>query len=144
MENCIFCKIVKGEVPSHKVWEDDEALAFLDIQPINRGHVLIVPKKHSELISGVEDSVLGKMMKLAKKIDEALRDSDLKPAGVNLFLADGKVAGQEVPHVHLHIIPRFSKDGFGFVYPESYKNKPPKEELEAISEKIKLHLKSVI
>lgn len=140
MENCIFCKIVKGELPSHKLYEDDKLFAFLDIQPINKGHVLIIPKEHSALISGVEDEALGEMMKLAKKIDQAIRESDLKPAGVNLYLADGEVAGQEVPHAHLHIIPRFDQDGFGLVFPEGYKNKPTKEELEEISQKIMSHL----
>lgn len=140
MEDCIFCKIVRGEVPSHKIWEDDRVLAFLDIQPINRGHVLIIPKEHSQLISGVADEVLGNMMKSAKKIDEALRDSELNPQGVNLFLADGEVAGQEVPHAHLHIIPRFKEDGFGLVFPAGYKNKPSKEDLEIISQKIQKKL----
>lgn len=140
MDGCIFCKIVKGELPSVKVWEDAEVLAFLDIQPINKGHVLIIPKQHGALISEIDDNILCSMIKLAKKIGQALRDSELKPAGVNLFLADGKAAGQEVPHVHLHIIPRFDQDGFGLVFPESHKNKPPKEELEAISEKIRARL----
>jgi histidine triad (HIT) family protein len=140
MEDCIFCKIVKREVPSHKVWEDDDLLAFLDIQPINKGHVLIIPKQHSALISGVEDEVLGKMMTLAKKIDKALRESDIKAEDVNLHLADGKIAGQEVPHVHFHVIPRFKDDGFGFNFPMGYKNKPTQEELEEVSKKITLHL----
>jgi histidine triad (HIT) family protein len=101
---------------------------------------LIIPKEHSVLISGIDDEALGSMMKLAKKIDQAIRESDSKVEGVNLFLADGAAAGQEVPHAHLHIIPRFKEDGFGLSFPEGYKNKPPKEELEEISEKIKLHL----
>ena len=128
MEDCIFCKIIKGDVPCHKIWEDNEVLAFLDIQPINKGHVLVIPKEHSALISGVNEKVLGKMMKLAQKINQAVRESDLKPQGVNLYLADGEVAGQEVPHAHLHIIPRFDQDGFRLVFPEGYK----KEEMDAV------------
>lgn len=141
MKDCIFCKIIRGELPSSKIYEDDELLAFLDIQPVNKGHVLIIPKQHSVLISELNDDILGKMIVLSNKINQAIRNSDIKSEGINLFLADGEAAGQEVFHVHLHIIPRFSKDGFGFVFPDDYKNKPQREELDIISQKIQSHFK---
>lgn len=140
MEDCLFCKIIKGELPSSKVFEDDELLAFLDIQPINSGHVLIIPKQHHALMSELPEKTLGSMMALANTINRAIRKSAIRPEGINLFLADGAAAGQEVFHVHLHLIPRFSGDGFDFVFPEGYKNKPSREELDLISKKIKSHL----
>lgn len=141
MEDCIFCKIIKGELPSSKIYEDDELLAFLDIQPVNKGHVLIIPKQHKAFISELDNKMLGDMITLANKINQAIRESDIKSEGINLFLADGEAAGQEVFHAHLHVIPRFSKDGFGFIFPEDYKNKPQREELDIISQKIQSHLK---
>lgn len=141
MKDCIFCKIINGELPSSKIYEDDELLAFLDIQPVNKGHVLIIPKQHKELIAELDNKTLGNMIALANKINQAIRESDIKSEGVNLFLADGEAAGQEVFHVHIHVIPRFSKDGFGFVFSKDYKNKPQREELNIISQKIKSHLK---
>lgn len=140
MNNCIFCKIIKGELPSSKIYENDMLLAFLDIQPVNKGHVLIIPKQHKILIAELDNKILGDMISLANKINQAIRKSDIKSEGINLFLADGEAAGQEVFHVHLHIIPRFKKDGFGFIFPENYKNKPPRVELDLISQQIKSHL----
>ena len=141
MDDCIFCKIIKGELPSSKIYEDGELLAFLDIQPVNQGHVLIIPKQHRELIAELDNETLGKMIALANRINQAIRESDIKSEGINLFLADGEAAGQEVFHVHLHVIPRFKDDGFGFVFPDGYKNKPQREELDLISEKVQSHLK---
>jgi len=141
MEDCIFCKIIKGELPSSKIYEDNELLAFMDVQPVNKGHVLIIPKKHKALMAELDDKILGNVIALANKINQAIRESDIKSEGINLFLADGEAAGQEVFHVHLHIIPRFQKDGFGFIFPEEYKDKPQREELDEISQKIKLYLK---
>ena len=140
MENCIFCKIVKNELPGNKIYEDEDILAFMDIQPINPGHLLIIPKKHAELISEVDDSVVAKMNVIGKKLNTALRKSGLKAEGVNFFLADGEAAGQEVFHVHLHVFPRFKNDGFGFRFPENYRNKPSASELKIAAEKIKSFL----
>jgi len=141
MENCIFCKIIKGDLPCSKIYEDNKILAFLDIQPINKGHVLIIPKTHKKLISELDDKTLGNMIILANKINQAIRESDIKSEGVNLFLADGEAAGQEVFHAHLHVIPRFDKDGFGVIFPKDYKDKSQREELDIISKKIQSHLK---
>lgn len=127
-------------MPSSKIFEDNTLLAFLDIQPVNKGHVLIIPKQHKILIAELDNKILGDMISLANKINQAIRKSDIKSEGINLFLADGEAAGQEVFHVHLHIIPRFKKDGFGFIFPENYKNKPPRVELDLMSQQIKSHL----
>lgn len=137
MSACIFCKIINKELPSIKLYEDDEVFAFMDIQPINPGHLLIIPKKHAELVSEVEDSVIAKMNIVAKRMNTALRKSGLKAEGVNLFLADGEAAGQEVFHAHLHVFPRFKNDGFGIKFPPDYNNKPLMSELNEVAEKIK-------
>lgn len=136
MDNCIFCKIIRKEIPSIKLYEDDDVYALMDIQPINPGHLLIIPKMHSQLISGIEDSVVAKMNVVAKKLNTAIRNSGLKAEGVNFFLADGEAAGQEVYHVHLHVFPRFRNDGFGIKFPESHKSKPDFSELESNAQKI--------
>jgi len=139
-QDCVFCKIVKGKIPCSKIWENKNLLVFMDIQPINEGHLLIIPKEHTELVTNLKDNILEEMIKIAKKLDISLRNIEIKCEGVNLLLADGESAGQEVSHVHLHVIPRFKNDGFGFRFPKNYKNKPSREELNKISEEIKKNL----
>ncbi len=142
MSDCAFCKIVSGEYSSSKIYEDDTLLAFMDIQPVNAGHLLIVPKKHVELIADLDDETSSKMMVLANRINNALRLSGMKLEAVNYFLADGEAAGQEVFHTHLHLIPRFKNDGFGFTFPEGYRvDLPEREELDLIASKVKSALK---
>ena len=110
MENCIFCKIVKGEIPSSKVYEDEKTLAFLDIAPVNIGHSLVIPKEHFVNIYDTPENVLSGMMRVAKKISTALKSF---PAdGVNVTMNNDPAAGQIVPHFHIHIIPRLKSDGF--------------------------------
>jgi len=140
MDDCIFCSIIKGNLPASMIYEDKDLLAFLDIQPVNKGHILIISRQHKELITELDDSILSRMFVLAKNIDKAIRESGIKAEGMNLFLADGKAAGQEVLHVHLHIIPRFNNDGFGFIFPEGYEKRPQRNELDIISQLIKSHL----
>jgi len=141
MADCVFCKIVSGEYTSSKIYEDDSMLAFMDIQPVNKGHLLIIPKKHVELITDLDDETSAKMIKLANSINKALRKSGVKLEGVNYFLADGEAAGQEVFHTHLHLIPRFNDDGFGFIFPEGYRIiLPERDELNTIADSIKAAL----
>ncbi len=141
MTDCVFCKIIDGTYTSSKIYEDDTILAFMDIQPVNKGHLLIIPKKHVELIADLDDDTSGKMFVLANKINIALRKSGVKLEGINYFLADGEAAGQEVFHTHLHLIPRFKNDGFGIIFPEGYRKiLPEREELNVIAEKIKASL----
>jgi len=141
MGDCIFCKIIKGELPSSKIYEDKDFFAFLDIQPINKGHILIIPKKHAELISEMDSESIGKMMILGERVSSAVRKTNLKCDGINLLIADGEAAGQEVFHVHLHIIPRFLDDGFGFKFPEGYEDKPERKDLDEVAEEIHSSLK---
>jgi histidine triad (HIT) family protein len=141
MSDCVFCKIVIGEFESSKVYEDEKILAFMDINPVNTGHILIIPKKHVELIAELDDGTSGKMFVLANKINRALRVSDIRLEGINYFLADGKAAGQEVFHAHLHVFPRFKNDGFGLKFNENYrKNRPAKSVFDSIAEQVKSNL----
>jgi len=118
-ENCVFCKILDGELPVSMIYEDDKVAVFVDLYPVNEGHLLIVPKYHAPAMKDVDTDTLQHMMAIAGKMNTTLRASKYKCEGVNLLLADGEAAGQEVFHCHLHVIPRFRGDGFGFKYDKS-------------------------
>lgn len=110
MEDCLFCKIVKGEVPSTKIYEDEHVYAFLDINPMNLGHTLVIPKGHCADIHDIPESELHHVISAAKKIANAVKkatDAD----GVNVYMNNGKAAGQIIFHSHTHVIPRFEGDG---------------------------------
>ena len=135
---CVFCKIVAGEIPAYKVYEDDKILAFLDAQPINFGHTLIIPKKHYQSLEEIPEEELESLILVAKKLG-AIFKANLKIEGYNLSLNNGKVAGQEVPHLHFHLIPRYADDGY---IPWSRKKYGPGEEEETLK-KIKGGLESL-
>ncbi|MEM2956244.1 MAG: HIT family protein [Candidatus Pacearchaeota archaeon] len=132
MEDCIFCKIIKGKIPCKKVYEDNKILAFLDISPINPGHTLVIPKKHFESIERIPESLLCELIKSVQKIAIAVTRA-VSTDAFNINLNNGKAAGQLVPHMHFHIIPRFKNDGYEHWKGSSYKDK----EMEIICEKIK-------
>lgn len=111
MNDCIFCKIIAGEIPATKVYEDSEFLAFLDLYPVNIGHTLIVPKKHFENIHDLPDDILIKMSLVVKKVSGAVKDG-VNADGINVTSNNGTHAGQVIFHSHTHIIPRFAGDGF--------------------------------
>jgi histidine triad (HIT) family protein len=115
MENCIFCKIIKGEIPYHKVYEDDNNLAFLDVTPIAKGHTVIIPKLHAETITDIEDDKLQSLFLAVKKVQQKLKGK-LNPDGFNGGWNNNEVAGQTVPHLHIHIIPRYNGDGGGSIH----------------------------
>lgn len=108
-ENCIFCKIVNNDIPSKKVFENDKFLAFLDIFPILEGHTIIIPKKHFRNIEDIDDSTLAELYLLVKKIATRIHKS-LKLEGYNILQNNFKAAGQEINHIHIHIIPRKMND----------------------------------
>ncbi|MHA2172975.1 MAG: HIT family protein [Candidatus Kariarchaeaceae archaeon] len=141
MDPCIFCKIINNKAESSMVYQDDLVSAFMDIQPVNPGHVLVIPNKHAPYLENLDFEVGGHMFTIGHKLSQALRKSNIKCEGVNLFLADGEAAFQEIFHVHLHVIPRFVGDGFRFSFDESYFSLPPREELNQISDNIRSFLK---
>ena len=109
MEDCIFCKIVEGKIPSAKIYEDSYVIGFLDIMPANKGHCLVVPKKHSATLVEMEDKDLAATILAAKKVAKAMSLS-FGNGSFNLVMNNGKEAGQLVNHAHIHLIPRFQKD----------------------------------
>jgi histidine triad (HIT) family protein len=110
MEGCIFCEILAGKVPASVVVRDGRCMAFMDIQPINAGHVLVVPEDHAARLADLPEETGARMFRTAQRIAAALYEGGLDCEGVNLFLADGEAAGQEVFHVHLHVFPRFEEE----------------------------------
>jgi histidine triad (HIT) family protein len=137
MDACVFCKIVKGVTPASVVYFDEEVMAFLDVQPVNPGHVLVISRAHAKELSELDPEIGGQMFKAAMVVAEGLRRSGVKCEGISLFLADGEAAFQEIFHVHLHVIPRFRGDGFGLKFGSSYGIKPERKELDAVAEQIR-------
>jgi len=134
---CVFCKIIRREAPASIVDEDELTLSFLDIQPINPGHTLVVPKAHAASLAELGPSDGGRMFERAMAIAEMLRQSGLRCEGVNFHLADGKAAGQEVFHLHLHVIPRYVGDGFGFRRGPQSGRRAERDELDAIATRLR-------
>lgn len=133
--NCIFCRIVGGELPATTVAEDEVTISFMDINPVNAGHLLVVPKEHHESIATIPGKVLSHLVLIAQWLAAALRASPVRTEGVNLYLADGTAAGQEVPHAHLHVIPRWRGDGMRIT--ASRPPTPSRKELEGIAAQIR-------
>ena len=111
MRNCIFCKIVTGEIQVKKVYEDELVIAFMDIAPINKGHILVIPKEHHTSSATIPENIAGRMFKVAARLGVASKRG-LESDGYNLHLSDGTCAGQVVMHAHLHLVPRWTDDGF--------------------------------
>ncbi len=121
MNECLFCKIVQGQVPSYKVYEDDTIMAFLDSKPVNRGHALIVPKVHASSLLETPTHTLTDMMTAVPGLAKAI----MKAVGAqafNLMVNTGKESGQLVDHVHMHVIPRFDGDGYKHWMGKHYDN----------------------
>ncbi len=109
--DCLFCRIARDELPALKLYEDELILAFLDIAPINPGHLLVIPREHHCSTATIPETTAGRMFRTGSRLGIALKRS-LKVDGFNLHLADGTCAGQVVMHAHLHVIPRHPEDGF--------------------------------
>lgn len=133
MNDCVFCKIVKKEIPADKIYEDDNFFAFLDINPNNHGHTLIIPKAHYKNLYELPDKVLSEIAPQIKKLAVAVK-CGVNADGINIIMNNNGAAGQIVPHAHFHIIPRFANDGLRHWPGKSYANN---EEAAKIAEKIK-------
>ena len=134
MENCLFCKIIKGEIPSYKIYEDDYTFAFLDISKNPEGHTLVVPKVHAENLFDVDSETYKRVEEAVLKISKHYKDIGYADA-VNTYVNSGKVAGQEVMHLHVHIIPRKDNDNIVF----SHSEKISKLELSEVHNILKLN-----
>ena len=133
MSDCVFCKIVAGQIPSTRVFEDEHTLAFMDLGQVNPGHVLVAVKKHAENIYALDDAQAAAVARASARVARAIRDA-FKPEGLSVYQANGKAAGQTVFHYHVHLLPRHAGDGMELTWP--VKN-PPREQLEDYAAKIK-------
>ena len=113
-EDCIFCKIINGDIPSYTIYQDKKTLAFLDINPNSVGHALVIPKKHAKTITEMQDEEVAAIFKTVKKLINGIQ-SALEPEGFNLVVNQGEVAGQVIQHFHCHVIPRNAEDGIKLV-----------------------------
>lgn len=137
MTNCIFCKIINGDIPSYIVYEDEQVLAFLDISQTTKGHTLVIPKSHAKNFAECDDNDLNKVMGVAKKIANSLLKTGAK--GVNILSNINEVAGQSVFHFHVHVIPRYNENDtikISFVN----NNEKYKDEMQNIATLIKNNL----
>lgn len=131
--NCIFCKIIKGEIPCKKIYEDKFVIAFLDINPVTLGHTLVVPKEHFENIYNIPEEVLSNVTRVTKQLSTQYKEK-LGNSGLNILQANGEIAGQTVFHYHMHIVPRYEDDGINLWFHRSVKKNI---DLEEVLRKIK-------
>ncbi len=132
MENCIFCKIIKKEIPADIVFEDEDTLAFLDIKPVNIGHLLIIPREHHQFLQDTPDDVATNVFLRVKKLIDPLK----KALGADFVTIS--VVGMDVPHFHVHLIPRYKKDGLASFWPTK---DSATDERKIVAEKIRKILK---
>ena len=136
MSDCVFCKIVAGQIPSTRVYEDEHTLAFMDIGQVNPGHVLVAARKHADNLYALDDAQAAALARAAARVARAIRDA-FNPEGLSVYQANGKAAGQTVFHYHVHLLPRHAGDGMEFIWP--VKN-PPRENLEDYAARIRARL----
>ncbi len=136
MTDCVFCKIVAGQIPSMRVHEDEHTLAFMDIGQVNPGHVLVAVKKHAANLFELEEEQAAAVARAARRVARAIEVA-FKPEGLSVYQANGKAAGQTVFHYHVHLLPRHAGDGMELVWP--VKN-PPREKLEEYAAKIRARI----
>ncbi|HYR82219.1 MAG TPA: HIT family protein [Thermoplasmata archaeon] len=135
--DCIFCEIVRRGAPASIVREDASTLAFMDIQPMNPGHVLVIPKAHAAYIEDLPPAAIGPILEASKEISRALRTSGIRCEAVSFYLANGKEAGQEVFHTHMHVIPRWRGDGLGLRVRADRGRVADRKELDTLAAKIR-------
>ncbi|MGH3902386.1 MAG: HIT family protein [Pseudonocardiaceae bacterium] len=135
--DCVFCGIVAGTADASVVYQDDRLLAFCDLNPVNPGHVLIIPKAHGVGLADLDESDGSRMFMVAQRLAAAVRSSGVRCDGVNLFLADGEAAGQEIFHVHLHVFPRYVGDYFRL---DSGQRRVPRKALDEIAARLRAQL----
>ena len=131
---CIFCKIIQTQIPAESIYEDNNAVAILDVHPRSPGHTMILPKAHAENILDLPEDKINGVFQAVKKVTELLKQT-LEPDGFTIGINHGKVSGQTVEHLHIHIMPRWNDDAGGSVH--DVVDKPSKEPLEKLAAKIR-------
>jgi histidine triad (HIT) family protein len=114
--DCVFCRIRDGQIPSTRVYEDERTIAFMDINPLNDGHTLVIPRVHAATLFEADEADLQAAIATARRVARAIRET-IRPDGLNLLQANGAAAFQSVPHFHFHLVPRYTGDGKGFDWP---------------------------
>ena len=137
---CTLCRLICGELESSLVYENDRVIALMDYQPVTTGHVLVMPRHHAGLLDDLNEDLSVEVYRVGHRLSRALRRSGLRCEGVNLFLADGDAAFQEVPHVHLHVFPRYRGDSFRI---DAEWRIRPRPELDAAAEQVRAGLAAV-
>ena len=137
MADCVFCKIVAGQIPANVVHEDDATIAFMDIGAVNPGHVLVATKPHVENVMGLDDALAGAAFRTVARVARGVQAA-FRPPGISVYQANGAPAGQTVFHFHVHVVPRWEHDGMAVHWPA--KN-PPREELAANAVRIRAALR---
>lgn len=137
MSDCEFCGIAADEAPASVVHEDETSVAFLNVEPDNPGHALVVPREHAPGLADLPEETGGHLFRVGMRLADALRDSGFDPDGINLSLADGDAAGQEVGHVHLHVVPRHEGDDVRYT---ANRASPSRDELDEVAAEIRTSL----
>lgn len=136
MEDCVFCSILRGQLPASFVHEDDTSVAFLDLHPIHAGHVLVIPREHHADAASCPPKLAGHLFEISARLGPAVvRATDAH--GFNVWTANGRAAGQDVFHLHLHILPRYREDTFGLRFPKGYPNEVRRTDLDAMAERVR-------
>lgn len=133
-EDCVFCEIVAGASPASRFYEDDVVLGFMTIGPVTTGHAMVVPRQHFAYLNDMDEATGRHLWTVTQRTAEALRSSGLRCEGVNLFLADGRAAFQEIFHVHMHVFPRYAGDPFKLV--ANWDVRPSRTELDRVAAQI--------
>ena len=137
MSDCVFCRVLAGTAPGTFVHRDDVCAAFMDIRPVNPGHVLVVPLEHVPSLAALKPATAGHLMEVSLRMASAIRASGVRCEGINLYVADGAAAGQEVYHTHVHVLPRYRGDGVSLRAGPHDPQSPPRAELEKIASLIR-------
>ncbi len=139
MAGCAFCDILRGSAPASIVYEDDDIVAFMDLYPVHGGHTLVIPREHFDDLEGCPGNLAGRLFEVSARLGSAIVDA-VGAAGFNVWTANGSAAGQEVFHLHLHVLPRFEDDTFGLRFPKGYPQAAGREELDRMAELISSRL----
>jgi len=133
--DCVFCAIERGERPGSVVYEDDTVFSILDTTPINPGHALVIPREHAPSLAALDEDTGAHCFRVTMRVAEAIRESEVRCAGINCLLADGEAAFQEIAHCHMHVLPRF--DGDSFAIDADWSGSPSRSALDAIASDIR-------
>lgn len=137
--DCVFCAVIAGRLPASFVYRDDRAVAFLDVYPVHPGHTLVVPRTHVVDLLDCPGDVASHLFDVSRRLAPAVVQA-AAAAGFNVWTANGRAAGQQIFHLHVHILPRFEDDAFGLRFPQSYPQEATRADLDAMAEQIRRRL----